>query len=339
MVALLTGCSGLSRGPASPTPVIAVASAPAADETGQPCHVTISDQSLTLPTPEEVQALLRTGPAAASSQPSIKPEPVSSASASSAPTPATADSGNAPYTLYIPPKHPSGPLWVLVTLHGFGENGVAFSKPFQQIADTNGWVLVSPTFDYTSLEDPLKTRTDDIRFAQDLSQILTQLPQQTGLKLQSRALILGFSRGGSMAERFALIHPEQVQAVAALSGGAYTLPQPCLVKDGHSEPLPLPLGTADIQTWTGHPLDTAAFKRIPFWLSVGADDDQARYLPSQYDVMIGDTRVQRGFALQRALNNFGVSAQFTIFPGLAHVLNPAVITQSTAFLAAATKVS
>jgi pimeloyl-ACP methyl ester carboxylesterase len=63
-----------------------------------------------------------------------------------------------------------------------------------------------------------------------------------------------FSRGGSMAERFALLHPELVQAVAALSGGAYTVPQNCITQNGTIQLLPLPLGTADLQNLVGYPL-------------------------------------------------------------------------------------
>jgi pimeloyl-ACP methyl ester carboxylesterase len=111
----------------------------------------------------------------------------------------------------------------------------------------------------------------------------------SGLTVQTRALLLGFSRGASMVERFALLHRELVLAVAALSGGAYTLPQSRITENGTLEPLPLPLGTADLQNRAGYPLDVQAVRRIPSWLSVGAQDIQP--VPSAYDNVLGQTRV------------------------------------------------
>src|SRR5207302_10644905 len=158
------------------------------------------------------------------------------------------------------------------------------------------------------------------------------VPRRSGLTIQSRVLLLGFSRGASMAQRFALLQPERVQAVAALSGGAYTVPQSCAARNGVVEPLPLPLGTADLENRVGHPLDAPAFRRIPFWLSVSSDDAQAGWLPSTYDDMLGRTRVERGATLQRALLAFGVQSRFTIFPGVGHAVSDAMVRDSSAFL-------
>ena len=159
---------------------------------------------------------------------------------------------------------------------------------------------------YTSLTDLVATRADDLRISQELMAILTDVPQRSGLVVNDRVLLVGFSRGGSMAERFALLHPDLVQAVAALSGGAYTVPQDCVTQDGTVESLPLPLGTADLQNVAGFPLSADAFRRIPFWLSVGSQDVQP--VPSAYDNVLGQTRVARGAALQQALVAFGVQS-------------------------------
>jgi pimeloyl-ACP methyl ester carboxylesterase len=99
------------------------------------------------------------------------------------------------------------------------------------------------------------------------------VPQKTEARSDLRPK--PFSRGGSMVERFALLHPELVEAVAALSGGAYTVPQTCVAQNGLVEPPPLSLGTANLQALVGYPLDAVALRRIPFWRSEGAHDIQA----------------------------------------------------------------
>ena len=238
------------------------------------------------------------------------------------------------YFLHVPPNAPSDrPIQVLLALHGFGGQGQDFAQQFVSVADANQWIVVAPTLNYTSLTDAAATRADDLRITQDLMAILTDVPQRSGLAVRDRVLLVGFSRGGSMAERFALLHPELVQAVAALSGGAYTVPQNCVAQNGTVESLPLPLGTADLQNLAGFPLSAEAFRQIPFWLSVGSQDVQP--VPSTYDNVLGQTRVDRGAALQQALVAFGAQSQFTVFPGLGHVVSDAMVSSSSAFLAAA----
>ena len=239
------------------------------------------------------------------------------------------------YFLHVPSHAPTDrPIQVLVALHGFGGQGQAFAEQFLSVADANQWLLVGPTLRYTSLADPAVTRDEDLQAAQDLMAILGDVPQRSGLAVRDRVLLVGFSRGGSMAERFALLHPELVQAVAALSGGAYTVPQNCVTQNGTVESLPMPLGTGDLQNLTGYPLRADAFRHIPFWLSVGADDIQP--VPSTYDNMLGQTRVDRGAALQEALAAFGAQSHFTVFPGIGHAVSNEMVSSSSAFLAAAT---
>jgi pimeloyl-ACP methyl ester carboxylesterase len=237
-----------------------------------------------------------------------------------------------PYFWHVPPNAPTDrPVPVLIVLHGFGGQGQAFAQQFLPLADANNWLLVGPTFTYSSLTDPALTVSDDLAVAQQLLAIFADVPRRSGLTVQNRALLLGFSRGASMVERFALLHPDLVLAVAALSGGAYTVPQSCITQNGGLEPLPLPLGTADLQNRAGYPLDVQALRRVPFWLSVGAQDIQP--VPSSYDNVLGQTRVERGAALQQALGAFSVQSQFTVFPGIGHAVSDAMVRGSSTFLA------
>ena len=109
------------------------------------------------------------------------------------------------------------------------------------------------------------------------------------------------------------------------------MPQSCITQNDVLEPLPLPLGTADLQNRAGLPLDAQALRRIPFWLSVAAQDIQP--VPSAYDNVLGQTRVDRGSALQQALDAFSVPSQLTVFPGIGHAVSDAMVRDASIFLA------
>lgn len=80
--------------------------------------------------------------------------------------------------------------------------------------------------------------------------------ESKNIKAQSRFLLTGFSAAGSFANRFALIHPEKVFAVAAGgTSGLLMLPLDSL----DNEFLKFPIGVGDLKALTGK-----AFQRKPF---------------------------------------------------------------------------
>ena len=69
------------------------------------------------------------------------------------------------------------PLQVLIVLHGFGGQGEAIAQQFVSVADANNWLLIGPTFNYTSLTDPTVTVSDDLRVTQELlTRLLENIP-------------------------------------------------------------------------------------------------------------------------------------------------------------------
>lgn len=226
---------------------------------------------------------------------------------------------------------------LLVALHGFGERGRDFAQPLVPLVDALGWLLVAPTFAYGDLADPADTQLDDIAFAGDLRRIIAAGGRREADSPQARVLLFGFSRGASLAERFAVFFPREVEAVAAFAGGAYTLPQPSLElgESGASLPLSLPLGTADFERWFGQPPDAEGLREVRFWLGVGEDDDDPLTVPSQYDALLGGTRLERAKAVTRALRAFGVTVELVTFPGVAHELTPSAAQAAIDFLAGA----
>src|SRR5207245_2237300 len=120
-------------------------------------------------------------------------------------------------------------------------------------------------FAYGDWQDPAQiTREESARFIPRLHEFLQDLPARTGLTIEPRAAFLGFSRGAQLAQRFAMVYPEQTQGVAAVSAGAYTLPGRTAVVNGRSVSIPYPFGTADLRDRFGRDLDVSALQRVPF---------------------------------------------------------------------------
>jgi predicted esterase len=215
---------------------------------------------------------------------------------------------------------------MVVALHGFGDTGKDFAQPLLPMAEANHWILVAPTFHYHDLRSEVDARQDNLAFAREVSDVLAELPRRVGRPLDQGAFMLGFSRGASLAENFALLYPGQVAAAAFLSAGAYTLPQGCVAAGGHVDGLPLPLGTADVAARLGRPFDRVAFHRLPLWVSVGSADDRPGTLLSHWDDVLGPTRLARGKAFAQALTAFGAHPDFTVFDNAGHEVTPAMLT-------------
>ncbi len=231
------------------------------------------------------------------------------------------------YLLYQPATlAPAGPVRLVVALHGMGGDGLGIAQPFFGLAESHGWLLAAPTFDYGDWHDPIRVRSDDIAFGAALNALIADVPRRSGRQVLPGAFLIGFSRGAQLADRYAFFHPEHLAAVASLSAGTYTLPQPGgdLKGDGGQEPLLLPFGTADMPAWLGHPLDLNALRQVPFWLSVGADDTNPADLPPQWDGLLGKTRVSRAQAFRKSLEAVGVKAKLAIIDGAKHELTAAM---------------
>jgi pimeloyl-ACP methyl ester carboxylesterase len=252
----------------------------------------------------------------------------------SVPQPAPAPMGSPRYMLYTPSSVPAtGPLRLLIALHGIGGNGSDFAKSFMPIAAANGWLLAAPTFSYGNWFDPVVVRREDVALSRQLVGLIEEVQWETGRTLLPRVDVVGFSRGAQVADRFAMFYPERVEAVGSLSAGTYTLPEPTTELDGDGFPLPLPFGTSDMPRWLGHSLDTDELRRVRFWISVGGSDDNPGDIPRQWDPLLGDTRVTRARSFTRALEALDVPARLIVYPGADHRLTEDMADDVSLFLA------
>ena len=235
--------------------------------------------------------------------------------------------------VHVPPRAEAlQPLTVLLVLHGMGGNGPDMARGLAADADRNGWVLVAPTIEYRDWRDPEQVREDASENLPALNALLEELPARTGLALEPRALVYGFSRGGQTAHRLALFYPDSVRRVATFSCGTYTLPAERVRRGGGEVPLEFPYGVGDLARYQGEPFDAAAVRDVAFWLGVGGGDNQPGDVPRQWDPYIGTNRVERAQAFATALAQLDVPTTLTVFPGAAHEISPEMQARAVEFL-------
>lgn len=91
-----------------------------------------------------------------------------------------------------------------------------------------------------------------------------------GYMTRDRVLMTGFSASGTFANRFSLIHPNRVFAVAAGGlNGILILP----ADEINGNKLNYPLGTNDFRELLNESFDSITFKQLPQFLFMGENDD------------------------------------------------------------------
>lgn len=236
--------------------------------------------------------------------------------------------------IHIPPDASKRPaLRVIVALHGMGGQGEAFASSLISQADKNGWVIIAPTITYQNYLDTGLLSDDDMRYSRELLATLDELPKHlTGYHLNRRAALYGFSRGAQFAHRFALMYPDRVLSVAAMSAGAYTLPYENRLQDGKTTLLPFPFGTGDFKQRLGQDPNYAELKRVKFLIQVGASDNREGDVSRAFDAFIGRTRVDRAASFVAALKELGVTARLVVLPGTGHECNAEMQKNAATFL-------
>ena len=90
------------------------------------------------------------------------------------------------------------------------------------------------------------------------------------IPVDSKIFMNGFSASGTFTNRFSLMHPDKIKALA-IGGfnGKLMIPQNVI----NGVKLNYPIGTNDFTAISGHDFDPAAFKQIPQFIYMGKLDD------------------------------------------------------------------
>jgi pimeloyl-ACP methyl ester carboxylesterase len=223
------------------------------------------------------------------------------------------------YVLRLPPNAlERQPLTVLVALHGMGGSSSDLSRRLVEDADRHGWVLFVPNLKYRDWRDAEQVRSDGAEILPALKAALDELPGSTGLRLRERVLLLGFSRGGQSAHRFAFFYPDSTRGVAVLSAGTYTLPKVVIQRGSVETSLKFPYGVGDLEQYVGQGFNAASVRQIDFWIGVGGRDNVAGDVARNWDPYIGNSRVERARTFADALKELDVHAELALFPQAGH---------------------
>jgi hypothetical protein len=146
-----------------------------------------------------------------------------------------------------------------------------------------------------------------------------------GYQLKEQFFINGFSASGTFANRFSLLHPRRVKAMAA--GGINAIPI-LPVQEVGSQTLNYPLGISDVASITGKPVDLEAFRKLPQLLYMGAlDENDAVAFDDAYSQedreivyrLMGKQLVpQRWTFMEDVYRKSQVDAEFRTYPNIGH---------------------
>ena len=148
---------------------------------------------------------------------------------------------------------------------------------------------------------------------------------ESGVATRESVLLTGFSASGTFANRFTMLHPERVHAVA--SGGINgILMLPLAELEG--VPLGYPLGIADLEAIAGAPFRRPAWRAVRQFIYLGADDrNDAVEFDDGYDEderaavhrVIGKTmQPDRWEFCQARYRDAGARVEFRTYPGVGH---------------------
>lgn len=155
-----------------------------------------------------------------------------------------------------------------------------------------------------------------------------------GIQAAQTVFVDGFSSVGIFANRFSLLHPEAVRAVAVGGAGIHMLP----LADWLGERLAYPVGVGGIEGQSGVAFDRNAFLRAPFYVYMGENDtgnDPIGVLDppaaSQIQRLFGTTLRGRFDAVAAAWATSGGPSQFVVYPGAGHELTGTMVTDLNNF--------
>ena len=163
------------------------------------------------------------------------------------------------------------------------------------------------------------------------------LRRRLGRPSCARVFLDGFSAGGMFANRFALIHPERVAAVAVGAPGGWPM-SPLASSDGA---LVYPAGVDDYEQLFGRPPPRELWARVPMLFVLGDEDgnDSVPYADG-YEPALGQVVVERFGAtpLERwddaEAHYASLDAEFVLLPGVGHETPRAMLVRVLEFFAA-----
>lgn len=162
---------------------------------------------------------------------------------------------------------------------------------------------------------------------------------ESGVLVGPKVFLMGFSASGMFVNRFALIHPDRVQAAAIGSPGGWPL-APVGSWQGHV--LRYNVGIADLVDLTGAAPDIDAFVKVPLFFFLGDQDtnDSVPYGDSYEEAdttlvnsLFGTTPLARWPQAEQIYKSIAANARFVTYPDVGHSFTTEMQTDVKRFFA------
>lgn len=152
-----------------------------------------------------------------------------------------------------------------------------------------------------------------------------------GVTVHEQILLNGFSASGTFANRFTAMHPNRVRAVACGGiNGILTLP--LASREGIG--LPYPIGVSDLLELTGEAFALEAWRRVPQFVYMGADDSNdavafddgysAEERAAVHAVLGARMQPDRWASVQAVYRDSNADVTFRTYEGIGHGTNGAM---------------
>jgi len=259
---------------------------------------------------------------------------------------------NYPYLLFVPPYLDNGyPHRLLVapnntgtssddlSFHMSGAMSLIQHSVARVIADRLRLPLLVPVFirpesRWTAYTHALNRETLLIEEGHPLHRVDLQLVAmisdarallaQNGILTKDKVFMEGFSASGKFTNRFTMLHPGLVRAVA--SGGVGGLPTYPVATYG-GKTLRYPIGIADLEQLTGIEFNLEEYRKVAQFIHWGTADTndpvpyRDAYEPRDAQLicsLLGDTPLERWPKSQEVYESVGASVQFATYEGIGH---------------------
>lgn len=132
------------------------------------------------------------------------------------------------------------------------------------------WQYYTHAFDRdAALIDSGLMKRLDLQLIAMIKNAATQL-NKMNITIYDKILMTGFSASGTFANRFTLLHPEMVAAVATGGINGLTI---IPLKKIKSDPLIYPIGIFDVEKIFNRKFDVVSYKNVPQFIYMGGKDD------------------------------------------------------------------
>ncbi|MBN2357807.1 MAG: hypothetical protein JXR83_00035 [Deltaproteobacteria bacterium] len=159
-----------------------------------------------------------------------------------------------------------------------------------------------------------------------------------GIRTHKKVQMTGFSASGSFVNRFAILHPDRVRAVA--TGGVNGIPM-VATPQVEGRQLRFPVGTFDLAQLSGKRVDMDAYRQVSQFIYMGyLDHNDTLPFRDAYDEtdaqltidVLGDSMPTRWETSHKLYTGLGIPAQFVTYNGVGHEVRQEMIDDIVGFL-------